>query len=191
MMIKTAQKNTCSHRFWITHGSNYHKHQPVNPIKFHPDQKKYCQKAYKQYSINITGYAILCVIMKPIQKRFLFRPADIFFILLAIVAIGVSIHTALTQQNGTPYLIISTLEEDWIYPLDRNQKLYIPGAIGESHIEIKNGSAFFIDSPCDNKICVMSQPISRSGEWIACLPNQIFIRIEGKAPQHSLDATSF
>ena len=115
----------------------------------------------------------------------------IFFILLAIVAIGVSIHTALTQQNGTPYLIISTLEEDWIYPLDRNQKLCIPGAIGESHIEIKNGSAFFIDSPCDNKICVMSQPISRSGEWIACLPNQIFIRIEGKMPQHSLDATSF
>ena len=45
--------------------------------------------------------------------------------------------------------------------------------------DISGDTARFLDSPCPNKTCVQSMPIRETGEWSACLPNQVFLRIEG------------
>jgi hypothetical protein len=46
--------------------------------------------------------------------------------------------------------------------------------------EIRDGSAWVVSSQCPNQICVRQGKISRPGQWIACLPNDIFIRISGQ-----------
>ena len=64
------------------------------------------------------------------------------------------------------------------------------GLLGESSIQVESGKAKFLDSPCENKNCIQSGEISVNGQWAACLPNGIFINIEGKNKENTFDAVS-
>jgi hypothetical protein len=46
-----------------------------------------------------------------------------------------------------------------------------------------------ISSPCPEKICVKTGRISKPGQWIACLPNRVFISIRGRRSEQP-DAVS-
>lgn len=50
----------------------------------------------------------------------------------------------------------------------------------KSEIEIKNGQARFIKSPCKHKTCMKMGKIARGGESIVCIPEQIHATITGK-----------
>jgi hypothetical protein len=57
----------------------------------------------------------------------------------------------------------------------------IEGNLGNSEIEIENGRARFLASPCNNKICLHRGWIENSGEVAACLPNGVaLIAVGGK-----------
>ncbi|QNL97939.1 NusG domain II-containing protein [Treponema sp. Marseille-Q4132] len=85
-------------------------------------------------------------------------------------------------------LLVHTPRGTFAYDMSKDRIIDIEGAIGTSRIEISDGTVRFLDSPCPNKTCVQSMPISESGEWSACLPNQVFLRIEG-GRSSSVDAT--
>lgn len=59
-----------------------------------------------------------------------------------------------------------------------DRRLQVQGPLGEELIQIANRQVFVVSSPCPNKICILQGKISRPGQWIACLPNKVFIRIE-------------
>ncbi|MGI5055826.1 NusG domain II-containing protein [Treponema socranskii] len=85
-------------------------------------------------------------------------------------------------------LVVHTPRGIFAYDMSKDRIIDIEGAIGISRIEISGGTARFLDSPCPNKTCVQSMPIRETGEWSACLPNQVFLRIEGGSAG-SVDAT--
>ncbi len=62
-------------------------------------------------------------------------------------------------------------------PLAQDRRVTIPGSIGPSTIEIRDGRARFAASPCRNQICVHSGWQSRGGEGAACLPNRVSLSI--------------
>lgn len=76
--------------------------------------------------------------------------------------------------------IIEAPGRSWTYPAHAETILHVEGVIGVSMVEIRNGSIRIVSSPCDNQTCVAAGSISRSGQWLACLPNQVFIHVEGK-----------
>ena len=76
-------------------------------------------------------------------------------------------------------LVVHTPRGIFAYDMSKDRIIDIEGAIGISRIEISGDTARFLDSPCPNKTCVQSMPIRETGEWSACLPNQVFLRIEG------------
>ncbi len=41
-------------------------------------------------------------------------------------------------------------------------------------------SAYFIHSDCPDKVCIKAGKLSMSGEWAACLPNGVVLKIVGK-----------
>ena len=53
----------------------------------------------------------------------------------------------------------------------------------------------FLDSPCENKLCVIHATLSANGDWNACLPNRIMVHIEGNVNSdgstQELDAIAF
>jgi hypothetical protein len=65
--------------------------------------------------------------------------------------------------------------------LREDRTVGVAGLAGETTIEIANGSARFTSSPCPHKTCVERGAVSRSGEWIACVPNGIIATVTGEA----------
>ena len=118
--------------------------------------------------------------------------ADILLILLFVVTI-IYFSLIFFAKNKSPVkqVVIESGKNIWYYQLDKNKELKIEGNLGKSTIKIEDGFVFFENSPCPNKLCVQSSAITKNGEWIACLPNGVFVRIEGKDESSELDGTSY
>ncbi|MDR2072356.1 MAG: NusG domain II-containing protein [Spirochaetaceae bacterium] len=109
----------------------------------------------------------------------------VFDFVLLILAVGATVLCAFRVYEKTAsavQLIIRnrSTEKDgsWIYPLDRAENVTIPGFLGDTIIEIGNGRARILASPCTNQTCVASGAIHSQGQWIACLPNGVFVSVE-------------
>ena len=86
-----------------------------------------------------------------------------------------------TGENRAQRLVIETPSGKWIYPLTETRTVVVPGAIGNTTVRIENNTAFISDSPGPNKTCVNAAALKKTGDWNACLPNRVFLHIEGGA----------
>ena len=48
---------------------------------------------------------------------------------------------------------------------------------GEDEVIIKNDEVYMEKANCKDLICVKHKPISKNGESIICLPNQVYIEV--------------
>ena len=76
------------------------------------------------------------------------------------------------------------------YPLNKDAVLKVKGVVGESVIEIKDGRACFVSSPCQDQICVQVFGwIEKEYQLSFCSPNQILLQI--KKEQHKWETSWF
>jgi hypothetical protein len=67
-------------------------------------------------------------------------------------------------------------------PLENDRELYrVEGLKGHIDIRIKNRSVKIVSASCKHKTCMNMDAISRPGENLICVPNQINISIAGKS----------
>ena len=92
----------------------------------------------------------------------------------------ISFVSALSIQTDSLEILIQAGEQEWIYPLDSSIHQSFTGPVGETVVNIKNGRVFVSESDCKEQICVQSGHIDSHGQWIACMPNRVFITIRGK-----------
>ncbi|MDH5763505.1 MAG: NusG domain II-containing protein [Nitrospinota bacterium] len=64
-------------------------------------------------------------------------------------------------------------------PLSQNKVVHVTGPIGETEVEIKDGKARVIKSPCSRKLCIKSGYIQYADRFAACLPNRVVVRVIG------------
>ncbi|MBQ8014274.1 MAG: NusG domain II-containing protein [Treponema sp.] len=107
-----------------------------------------------------------------------FRKADFVIFFLSLAVTTASFLFLKTHSSARKQLLVTSGNREYIYFLEKNRELEINGAIGKSVIEIQDGRAFFKDSPCTNKTCVHMGSVSEENDWAACLPNDIFIRVD-------------
>src|SRR5574344_35379 len=124
------------------------------------------------------------------MKKLIVKPLDIVLLIFSCTAIAFSFIAAKKPSGSKPTLVITSPAGQFVYSLEADAEYDIDGKIGVSKIMVKDGKARFEDSPCPNKTCVQSAPISQNGEWSACLPNDVFIRVEN-ASDDSVDAVAF
>ncbi|MBT4258316.1 MAG: NusG domain II-containing protein [Nitrospina sp.] len=80
------------------------------------------------------------------------------------------------------WVVVTVNQKETIrLPLDQDQKTHVKGPIGLTEIEVKNGHARIIRSPCKNKVCIKSGYIRYADRLAACIPNRVVIRIVGKS----------
>jgi hypothetical protein len=125
-------------------------------------------------------------------SRVRFKALDIAIFIFTLLVIGVISLRIYAGGRGIPQIMIEAAgapaapgtapgpAQQWIYPLDAEATVRIPGPLGETVVEIEDGSVRVISSPCPEKICVKTGRISKPGQWIACLPNRVFISIQGR-----------
>ncbi len=64
------------------------------------------------------------------------------------------------------------------YDLRKDTQFEVEGALGISTIQIKDGKARFVDSPCPDKLCVnFFGWIESEVELSFCLPNQVLLGV--------------
>lgn len=100
---------------------------------------------------------------------------------LALFLLGAAFTTFWHSEGHGAEAVILVDGKRWArLNLFQNQEIHIPGPLGESHIQVQNGQARFINSPCPNKLCVHTGWISQGGENAICLPNQVSLHILGE-----------
>ena len=125
--------------------------------------------------------------------KILIRPKvlDITVLILSVFAVVFISISVYSTQGNTLYVHISGATGEWIESLDKDQELQIPGPLGITYVHIENHSVRIEDSPCDNKLCIAMGAIGQANQWVACLPNKVFVRIESGAQNDEIDATAF
>ena len=120
------------------------------------------------------------------------RPLDIFaFVFAVAVIVGFSLY-AVDQGGADNSVVVETDEGTFLYPLEEDRTLEFEGPLHEhTVVEIKDGQARFVSSPCRDKICIAAGWLDQSGQWTACLPNRVFVRVEGGEDEDGVDAQTF
>jgi len=104
---------------------------------------------------------------------------DIVIILLSLGLTGFSAFSAYIKPHQTTQVVIQGQKQTWVFPLDAEETVSVQGPLGNTIVRIHGKEAWVESSPCTNKTCVLSGHIGFMGTWVACLPNNVFLLIEG------------
>ena len=118
------------------------------------------------------------------------KALDLAAVAAALAVIVLASVRAYGGRPGAEQLHLRGPGREWVYPLGADRTVTVSGPLGDTVVEIRGGQARVLSSPCAEKICVRSGAIARPGQWIACLPNRVFLDVQGHA-RRSADAISF
>ena len=130
--------------------------------------------------IFLFSFSVFFTILTNVRFQF-FRFFKLADFLILILFIGVTVASFLflrTHESQEANLIIKSSEKEFVYPLSKNREIEVKGLIGNSVIVIEDGKAYFKSSPCKNQVCIQMGAVHDENDWAACLPNDIFIRVE-------------
>jgi hypothetical protein len=103
-------------------------------------------------------------------------------IIIIILAIGLTVFSALSsylKPKNALQVLIEGPGQKWIFPLDAEETVSVKGLLGNTVVRIHGNEAWVDFSPCNNQTCVAMGHVRLRGDWVACLPNNVFFMIEG------------
>lgn len=118
------------------------------------------------------------------------KPFDIPAVVLAVATAAFSAFYVYALQSGDARVIIEGGGRSWVYPINAEETVHVHGQLGDTIVTIHGGHVAITASPCPNQTCVAAGSIDEGGQWVACLPNAVFVRIEGKTRDQDVDVTS-
>lgn len=115
------------------------------------------------------------------------RKADLMLIaaVFAVGAVLAAVMLLLSSDGGTAQIRVAGVVTA-SYPLDRDATYTIDGVNGGTNLLIiENGSARIEEASCPDGICVHTGRVSRNGQSIVCLPNQVVVEIVSETENDS------
>jgi hypothetical protein len=115
-------------------------------------------------------------------------------VLAVIVAAGAVTGVSIFVYGDTPEPTQVSIQSDaglFLYPLNRSLTVELAGPIGSTYVEIEDDRVRVLESPCRDQICVAAGWLDSTGQWTACLPNRVFVRVEGGQRSDGVDAQTF
>ena len=108
------------------------------------------------------------------------KEIGIIIVLLLIGGIGV-VYNNIMYSEGSYISVTVEGKETAVYSLNKEDEIILVGKNGSSnHLVIRNGAAFISEADCDNQICVSHKAVSKEGESIVCLPNEVVVTVIDK-----------
>ena len=120
-----------------------------------------------------------------------FKLLDYIIILIAVsctAAAGIYVYTI---DEGPLMVRIRSAEEEYVFPLDKEREVGVEGPLGITYVHIHDGHAAVVESPCTNKLCIKAGNLDENGEWTACMPNRVFVQIEGGRKESEVDTVTY
>jgi hypothetical protein len=104
---------------------------------------------------------------------------DIIIIILALGLTSFSAFVSYLKPKSAIQVQIEGSGQRWIFPLDAEETISVNGPLGNTVIRIHENQAWVEFSPCNNQTCVAMGQGKSNGDWVACLPNNVFFIIKG------------
>jgi hypothetical protein len=82
-------------------------------------------------------------------------------------------------RRGETAVIRSARDSTLEVNLSVDSTLVVEGALGQTVIRVGGGGLEFISSACPHRVCVERGRVTRSGEYVVCVPNGVSARIKG------------
>lgn len=118
------------------------------------------------------------------------RDAVLLVILLAVGALLFFFLRINRAEGGTAVVRVSG-EPYGSYDLHTDQEIEIQGTNGGTNLlQIRDGKASVIQASCPDLLCVHQGTVSRQGESIICLPNEVVVEISGAMEETAYDVLS-
>ena len=125
------------------------------------------------------------------KREFTTRPLDYVALVLAVLTVVAASVFAYGGRTQASEVSIENDEGTFLYPLDQDRLVQVSGPLGETVVEIEDGRVHVHESPCRDKICIAAGWLDATGQWTACLPNRVFVRVEGGQSEDGVDAQTF
>lgn len=104
--------------------------------------------------------------------------ADMIVVILAVALLPFLYITYWgPPQQGDALRVMVNGKETMTISLHEEKHITVQGSLGDSVINIHEGKARFISSPCRSKQCVHTGWLGHGGEFAACLPNRVSIAV--------------
>ena len=71
---------------------------------------------------------------------------------------------------------------EYRYAIGETGQIELNGPLGMVRIRMENGHVWIEETPCPHQLCKKMGHISKAGETLVCIPNKVFIIIEGDSP---------
>lgn len=118
------------------------------------------------------------------------RDAALLVILLAVGALLFFFLRINRAEGGTAVVRVSG-EPYGSYDLHTDQEIEIQGTNGGTNLlQIRDGKASVIQASCPDLLCVHQGTVSRQGESIICLPNEVVVEISEAMEETAYDVLS-
>jgi hypothetical protein len=108
------------------------------------------------------------------------KPFDFAALALAAAVVGAVAVAYDTDDLSNLVVAVEGARNAWLFPVDTEETVVVPGPLGDTVVNIENGSAYVVSSPCANQLCVAQGKIHRPGNLVSCLPNRVVVTIQGK-----------
>jgi hypothetical protein len=113
------------------------------------------------------------------RPRSFFRPLDALIALTIAAAAAWGFLAFRVSAGAKAIVYIANAKYAW-YDLTGGKRLVdLPTRIGPVRLEVGEGAARVLSSPCPNKICVKTGKIAHVHGEIVCVPAHLLIVIEG------------
>lgn len=119
----------------------------------------------------------------------LLRPGDYIVLLLGLLLVFSLFLLRLPDRAGQTLLVRAKGQIVAELPLHTRRTLSIAGSMGNSVVEVASGKARVIGDPGPRQLCVKQGWISRAGDTLLCLANQVSLEIPG--PAAGMDTLSY
>lgn len=95
-----------------------------------------------------------------------------------VLAAGMILLFQLLRDSGGAKEVTISVDGDVFdtYSLEEDQTVEIGGT---NRLVIEDGTARMEWADCPDQICVNHRPVSRNGESIICLPNEVVVSVKG------------
>lgn len=112
----------------------------------------------------------------------------IFIIILLIASFAMLFFVIMGKQRQKGYKVLiyvnGTLVQE--VSLEVEAEIVIHGNPGDNVLVIRDRKAYMKEASCENHVCIQQGEVSRNGETIICMPNQIIVEVS--AEKQEIDA---
>ena len=120
------------------------------------------------------------------------KPLDFCIVGLSLLVTALSALAVYGDSGDAGQALVQGAGATWVFPLDAEETVSVSGPLGETVVEISGGRIRVLSSPCANQTCVAAGHLDRRGQWTSCLPNRVFVYIEGTGDGDALlDSTTW